>query len=526
MSRAGSTAITFAPRGIARGGGPQRHGAVGDQPVGRAQVDAELAVPRLLVDLVDLAGLEDAGVVEEHVEALVAGDHAFHERLDLGAARHVAARGARELEAAAAQRGRRGLPRLAVQVGDHDGGSLREQPLRRRQPDARGAAGDQGDPALEPAAARVLRVHLEPPLSHYYRPPAVARTSARVSADLDLLASPYVANGERQRAILRQTQRPGIARAPAGVQVRPQEPIHRAGRRHALRAELPRERLGRRTASRRRSMDYNYDYDVNDGALGALFAVYLIFMIAIYVVTVVGLWKMYVKAGRPGWAAIIPIYNWWVWVEMIGRPRWWFWALVASVLLSWIPIVGVILGILMFVLYLMGCLDMAKAFGRGAGTGIGLWLLPFVFAPILGFGDAQYLGPVASPAGGGFGAAPPPPPAGGYGLPPTPPAPPAPPSAPVTPAQAGIPAAPVTPPVTPATAAPAAPVTPPATAAVPEPPTVPAEAPATAEVSPAAPDTGTAATDVNQTAPADEPEAPEAPPAPPASSPPPPPPLV
>ena len=178
-----------------------------------------------------------------------------------------------------------------------------------------------------------------------------------------------------------------------------------------------------------------YSYDVNDGALGALFAVYVIFMIAIYVVTVVGLWKMYVKAGRPGWAAIIPIYNWWVWVEMIGRPRWWFWALVASVLLSWIPIVGVILGILMFVLYLMGCLDMAKAFGRGAGTGIGLWLVPFVFAPILGFGDAQYLGPVASPAGGGFGAAPPPPPpAGGYGLPPTPPAPPAPPSAPVTPA--------------------------------------------------------------------------------------------
>ena len=256
-----------------------------------------------------------------------------------------------------------------------------------------------------------------------------------------------------------------------------------------------------------------YSYDVNDGALGALFAVYLIVMIAIYVVTVVGLWKMYVKAGRPGWAAIIPIYNWWVWVEMIGRPRWWFWALVASVLLSWIPVVGVILGILMFVLYLMGCLDMAKAFGRGAGTGIGLWLVPFVFAPILGFGDAQYLGPVASPAGGGFGAAPPPP-ARGRLRPATDAAgPPAPPSAPVTPAQTGIPAAPVTPPVTPPAAAPSTPVTPPATAAVPEPPAAPAEAPATADVSPAAPDTGTAATDVDQR-PRKQPEPPEAPPAP------------
>ena len=165
-------------------------------------------------------------------------------------------------------------------------------------------------------------------------------------------------------------------------------------------------------------MDYNTT-EVESGALGALLAVYLIVVIAIYVVTVIGLWKMYVKAGRPGWAAIIPVYNWWVWVEMIGRPRWWFWALVASVLLSWIPIVGIILSLLMFVLYLLGCLDMAKAFGRGSGTGIGLWLVPFVFAPILGFGDAQYVGPVAAPAGG-MGTPPPPPPAAA--IPPAPPA--------------------------------------------------------------------------------------------------------
>ena len=89
-------------------------------------------------------------------------------------------------------------------------------------------------------------------------------------------------------------------------------------------------------------MDYNYTYESNGGGLfaGVLLAIWLLIVIAIYVVTVIGLWKMYVKAGRPGWAAIIPVYNWWVWVEMIGRPRWWFWALVASVLLSWIPVVG------------------------------------------------------------------------------------------------------------------------------------------------------------------------------------------
>jgi hypothetical protein len=244
-------------------------------------------------------------------------------------------------------------------------------------------------------------------------------------------------------------------------------------------------------------MDYNYTYESDGGGLfaGVLLAVWLLIVIAIYVVTVIGLWKMYVKAGRPGWAAIIPIYNWWVWVEMIGKPRWWFWALVASVLLSWIPVVGIILSLLMFVLYLLGCLEMAKAFDRGSGTGIGLWLVPFVFAPILGFGDAQYVGVAAAPAGG-YAAAPPPPPAGGYAAPAAPPAPPA---APVTPVQTPAPAAPVTP-VTPAEAAPAAPVTP-------------------AEAAPASAD---AAAD----APITPPEAPPAPSTPPSTSPPPPPPLA
>ena len=155
----------------------------------------------------------------------------------------------------------------------------------------------------------------------------------------------------------------------------------------------------------------------------------MIFIIAIYVVAVIGLWKMYVKAGRPGWAAIIPVYNWWVWVEIIGRPRWWFWALLAYILLSWIPIVGFILGIAMFVLFLLGCLDMAKCFGKGTGYGIGLWLLSMVFMPILGFGDAQYVGPVAAgPAPradtasrmGQPMAPPPAPPAGQQYVPPTP----------------------------------------------------------------------------------------------------------
>ena len=223
-------------------------------------------------------------------------------------------------------------------------------------------------------------------------------------------------------------------------------------------------------------MDYNYTYESDGGGIfaGIMLAVWIVFILAVYVVTVIGLWKMYVKAGKPGWAAIIPIYNWWVWVEIIGRPRWWFWVYLAAVLLAWIPIVGFILAIVIFVIYLMGCLDMAKCFGRGSGTGVGLWLLPFVFAPILGFGEAQYVGPAAATAGGYGGAAPPPPAAGTFAAPPAPPAPPA---APVTPAQATTPSAPYTPPVTPAEAAPAETAVTEAADAPPEAPAAPSSPP-------------------------------------------------
>lgn len=137
-------------------------------------------------------------------------------------------------------------------------------------------------------------------------------------------------------------------------------------------------------------MENTYQYPVDSGGFTIFLVLYVVFVLALYAVTAAGLWKMYAKAGRPGWAAVVPIYNWWVWVDVIGRPRWWFWVVLAAFLLSWIPLVGIVLSIAAAVLYLLGCLDMARRFGRGAGTGVGLWILPFVFAPLLGFGSAQF----------------------------------------------------------------------------------------------------------------------------------------
>ena len=94
-------------------------------------------------------------------------------------------------------------------------------------------------------------------------------------------------------------------------------------------------------------------------------------------------WRLFTKAGKPGWASIIPIYNAFVLLEIVGRPWWW--------LLLWlIPVVNIVIGIIVI-------LDLAKSFGKGVGFAIGIILLGPIFIPILAWGDAEYLGPPARP---------------------------------------------------------------------------------------------------------------------------------
>ena len=100
--------------------------------------------------------------------------------------------------------------------------------------------------------------------------------------------------------------------------------------------------------------------------------------LAIFIVIIASLWQVFTKAGEPGWAAIVPIYNVIVLLRIAGRPLWWF-------ILMLIPIVSIVIAIIV-------AIDIAKAFGKGTGFAIGMILLPFVFYPILGFGDAQYGG--------------------------------------------------------------------------------------------------------------------------------------
>lgn len=106
---------------------------------------------------------------------------------------------------------------------------------------------------------------------------------------------------------------------------------------------------------------------------------YLIFCLAIMVVTLVGMWKVYAKAGKPGWGAIIPFYNMYCLFDMAFGNGWLF-------LLSFVPCVNVIFGIMLN-------FKLAKAFGKGVGFGFGLLFFNVIFMLILGFGDAEYIGP-------------------------------------------------------------------------------------------------------------------------------------
>ena len=107
----------------------------------------------------------------------------------------------------------------------------------------------------------------------------------------------------------------------------------------------------------------------------------MIFGLLIALLLIVAMWKVFTKAGQPGWASIIPIYNLYIWCKIVGRPWWW-------ILLMLIPFVN-------FIICIILCIDLAKSFGKGVGFGIGLALLGIIFFPILGFGSAQYQGPSA-----------------------------------------------------------------------------------------------------------------------------------
>jgi hypothetical protein len=114
--------------------------------------------------------------------------------------------------------------------------------------------------------------------------------------------------------------------------------------------------------------------DGGTGGTGQMISLVIILVLTVFVIA--GVWKTFEKAGKPGWGAIVPIYNLILLLQIAGKPTWWL-------LLFLIPFLNIIFIVLTYI-------DVAKRFGKGAGFGLGLAFLGPIFFPILGFGDATY----------------------------------------------------------------------------------------------------------------------------------------
>ncbi len=121
----------------------------------------------------------------------------------------------------------------------------------------------------------------------------------------------------------------------------------------------------------------------SDAAAGAFGLIFMLIAgligLTVAAVMIASMWKLFVKAGKPGWAAIVPIYNVVVMLEIIGRPIWW-------IVLFFIPVVSFFAGIII-------ALEFAKAYGKDLLWGLGIVFLGIVFLPLMAFGDTQYQGP-------------------------------------------------------------------------------------------------------------------------------------
>ena len=105
---------------------------------------------------------------------------------------------------------------------------------------------------------------------------------------------------------------------------------------------------------------------------------FLLIILAVSILLIAANWIIYERAGRAGWKCLIPFYNIYVLMEISGKPGWWMFLL-------FIPLVGL-------VIYFLAMLSLAKKFGRSELFGVGIFLLPMIFLPLLAFGGSQYEG--------------------------------------------------------------------------------------------------------------------------------------
>lgn len=147
--------------------------------------------------------------------------------------------------------------------------------------------------------------------------------------------------------------------------------------------------------------NYGYnDYETLGAAAGGLavgalvfFGIILLICLVIAIVQIIATWKILVKGGKPGWGALIPVYNQYLLCDMVGVNPWWILIVFIGGLISFIPIFGSLLSFAISIYFtILLNVSLARAFGKEDSYAIGLILLAPVFYAILGFGKDKFIG--------------------------------------------------------------------------------------------------------------------------------------
>ncbi len=123
-------------------------------------------------------------------------------------------------------------------------------------------------------------------------------------------------------------------------------------------------------------------YESPPSGMAAIGTGVIIFYLVIFLLLIVSMWKIFTKAGKPGWASIVPIYNLIVFLEIVGKPTWW-------IILLLIPVVNLVIAIILVH-------RLSLAFGHGIGMTLLLLFVGIIGYPVIAFGSSKYVGVPAS----------------------------------------------------------------------------------------------------------------------------------
>lgn len=123
-------------------------------------------------------------------------------------------------------------------------------------------------------------------------------------------------------------------------------------------------------------------------------AILLVILIPIIILNIIGTWKILKKANKPGWGALVPIYNQYLLCQIAGVNPWWILIMCLCPIVNLIPILGSIAVMAAYIYFaILLYVSLARSFGKEDGFAVGLILLNPIFSCILGFGSSQYVGP-------------------------------------------------------------------------------------------------------------------------------------